>query len=126
MIRTVLRGISFLEVEETPEPLATADAAVRRSAQSLVVALGVVVLEELSDDAAQMIFAERDDVPQALLLDRANEPFRVGVQIRAARRQPQERHPPRWLLWGSARHSLRHLAPTRATATTLGRGWVTA
>jgi len=98
----VLRGVSFVAVEETPEPLATADAAVGgsdaggegyRVAQSLVVALRVVVLDELADDAAQMTFAERDDVAQALLLDRADEPLRVGVQIRAARRQPQERHP---------------------------------
>ncbi len=75
-----------------PSGEVTADGIRDHVAQSLVVALGVVVLDELSDDAAQMIFAERDDVPETLLLDRANEPFRVGVQIRAARRQPQERH----------------------------------
>src|SRR5271170_770730 len=90
----LLRGFSFAEVEETTEPLATKDTAVRWSdggrerdhvAQSLVVALGVVMLDELPDYGAQMTLAERDEVPEALLLDRANEPLRVCVQVRAAR-----------------------------------------
>ena len=41
-------------------------------AQALMVALGVVVLHELAHDGAQMTLAERDDVPQALVLDRPN------------------------------------------------------
>ena len=48
-----------------------------------MVALGVVVLHELADDEAQVTFAERDDVPEALVLDRSNKPLGVGVQVRA-------------------------------------------
>jgi hypothetical protein len=48
-------------------------------------ALGVVVLDELVDGGAQMAFAQWDDVPQAFLLDRPNEPFGVRIQIRAVR-----------------------------------------
>jgi hypothetical protein len=98
-----LSPVSFVKGEDATEPLSSPDAAEGRGriagregddvAEALVVALGVVVLNELADDAAQMTFAERDDVSQALLLDRANEAFRVSVQVRAARRQPQERHP---------------------------------
>jgi hypothetical protein len=54
-----------------------------------VVALDVVVLVE---DAAQMTLAEWDDVAEALLAYRAHESFRIGVQIRTARRQAHELH----------------------------------
>jgi hypothetical protein len=84
------------EVEQATEPFTAADTAVEgcREArwkrdcvpQALVVALGVVVLDKFADGAAQMTLAERNDVPEALLPDRANKPFRVRVQIRAARR----------------------------------------
>ncbi len=55
-----------------------------------MVALGVVVLHELAHDGAQMTLAERDDVPEALALDRPNEPLGVGVEVRAPRRQAQQ------------------------------------
>src|SRR5580698_8677817 len=57
-----------------------------------MVALDVVVLHELVHDGAQMTLAERNDVPKALVLDRANEPLGVGVEIRASRRQAQQLH----------------------------------
>jgi hypothetical protein len=86
----------FVEIEQTTESFTAADTAVEgcREARwkrdyvpkALVVALCVVVLEKLADSAAQMMLAERNDVPKALLLDRANELFSVRVQIRAARR----------------------------------------
>jgi hypothetical protein len=40
-----------------------------------VVALDVVVLDEVVDDAAQMTLAEWDDVADALLAYRAHESF---------------------------------------------------
>ena len=69
------RGVSLVEGEDTTEPFASADVAdpaavrgriARREgddvAQTLVVALGVVVLHELAHDGAQMTFAEGDNV----------------------------------------------------------------
>ena len=47
--------------------------------KALVVALAVIVLEELRDRPAEMTFAERDHPVQALVLDRAHEAFRVGI-----------------------------------------------
>jgi len=83
------RGVSLVEGEHATEPFASADAADRRGrivgregddvTQALVVAL--------AHDGAQMTLAERDEVPQALLLDRPNEPLRVGVEVRAVRGQ---------------------------------------
>ncbi len=37
-----------------------------------------------------MTFAEGDNVPEALVLDRPNKRLGVGVQVRAPRRQPQQ------------------------------------
>jgi hypothetical protein len=37
-----------------------------------------------------MTLAERDDVPEALLFDRSNEPLGVRVEGRAVRRQAQQ------------------------------------
>jgi hypothetical protein len=57
-----------------------------------VITFRVVVLDKLADGVAQMTLAQRNDVPQTLVPDRASKPFRVRVQIRAAPWQPQERH----------------------------------
>jgi hypothetical protein len=59
--------------------------------QSLAMAFGVVVLDKLPDDGARVTLAKRNNVPKAL--DRANEPLRLSIQVRAARWQPQEPHP---------------------------------
>jgi hypothetical protein len=40
--------------------------------EALVVALGMVVVDKLADDAAQVALAQRNDVPQAFLLDRSH------------------------------------------------------
>jgi hypothetical protein len=61
-------------------------------AQALVIALGVVVLHELVHDGAQVSLAKGDNVPQALVLDRPNKPFGIGVEVRAPRRQAQQLH----------------------------------
>jgi hypothetical protein len=52
----------------------------------------MVVLHELAHDGAQMTLANGNDVPEALVLDRANEPLSVGVQVRAPRRQAEPLH----------------------------------
>jgi hypothetical protein len=99
-IATNSRGVSLVEGEHAAKPFAPADAAAGRGriaggerddvAQALMVALRVVVLHELAHDGAQVTFAERNDVPEALVLDRPNEPLGVGVQVRAPRRQAQQ------------------------------------
>jgi hypothetical protein len=48
-----------------------------------MVALDMVVVHELADDAAQMTLPEGDDVPEALVLDGANKSLGAGVQVRA-------------------------------------------
>ena len=58
-----------------------------------MIALGVVVRDELANDDTEMALAERDDVPKAFLLDGANEAFREGIEIRAPRRQSHQRDP---------------------------------
>src|ERR1700690_1148166 len=80
--RRLSRGDAVIEVQKSAEPLGPADAAadVRRCGrregddvpEPLVMTLDVVVNHVLVDDVAQLPFAERNDVPQALVLDRAN------------------------------------------------------
>ena len=57
-----------------------------------MVALGVVVLHEVAHDGAQMALAEGENVPQALVLDRPNEPLGVGVEVWAPRWQARQFH----------------------------------
>ena len=55
-----------------------------------MISLHVIVLDELADDEAQVLLAERNDVPETLLPDGSNEPLRVCVQVRAPRRQTKQ------------------------------------
>jgi len=92
----------LIEVEESAKPFAATDGtrAVGRSgrwkgndiAEALVIPFGVIMRDELPDRSPQMTLAEWDDVPQAFLLNRANESFRERVQIRSPSRQQQELH----------------------------------
>ena len=41
-------------------------------------------LHQLAHDGAQMTFAKGNDVPEALVLDRPDEPLSVGAQVRAS------------------------------------------
>jgi hypothetical protein len=50
-------------------------------ADALVIAFAVIVLDELADHCARMAFAEGNNVPQALVLDRANESFGVRLSF---------------------------------------------
>jgi hypothetical protein len=84
----VLGSLSVVPQHAT-EPLPTLDRPVHvRSlrarldqlvAKSLVVALGVVVLDILADRLAKMPFAEWDDLSDAFRLDRPDETLRVRV-----------------------------------------------
>src|SRR5215472_11349638 len=56
-------------------------------AQSLVVALPVIMLHEFVDGLPQGAFSEQDDPLQARFLDGSDEAFRVGIQVRGAWRQ---------------------------------------
>ena len=55
--------------------------------ESLVVSLAMVVLDVLVNYLPQVAFTQQNDSVETFLLDGAHEPFRVGVQIRASRRQ---------------------------------------
>ena len=77
-------------IEEPAKTLTTANAAdlLHRGCavdqfvtKALVIALTVVVLDELRDRPAEMTFAERDHPVQALVLDRAHKAFGVGIRI---------------------------------------------
>jgi len=54
--------------------------------QALMVPLGVVVSDVLSDGSSQCIFAKEDHPIQAFLLDRFHEAFGEGVEIWRTRR----------------------------------------
>jgi hypothetical protein len=70
------RGRSLVEVKQSAKPLTTANATCsgRRSVigerddvgETLVIALRVVVLDELAEGRAQVALAERNDVPKTL------------------------------------------------------------
>jgi hypothetical protein len=56
-------------------------------AQAQVVALQMIVGRELFDDVPQVALADRHDRRQALVLDRPDESFGVGVEVGALRRE---------------------------------------
>jgi len=49
--------------------------------ESLVVSLAMVVLDVLVNYLPQVAFTQQDDSVETFFLDRAHEPFRVGIQI---------------------------------------------
>ncbi len=55
-----------------------------------MVALSVIMMDELSDGTAQRLLTEEDHPLQALALDRQNKPFDISVQIRRTVRQPND------------------------------------
>jgi hypothetical protein len=97
-LRRPLRG-SAVEPEKPAKSLAALDRTAssrlisRRFdqlvANSLVIALAVVVLDELAHDASKVAFPDRNHLRQRLRLDGPNESLGIGVQIRTA---PWELH----------------------------------
>ena len=55
-----------------------------------MVALSVIMMDELSDGTAQRLLTEEDHPLQALALDRQNKPFDISVQIRRTVQQPND------------------------------------
>ena len=53
--------------------------------KALVVSFTMVVGDELSQSPTKVRFAQRDDTLQALLLHRADKPFRMRVAVRRTR-----------------------------------------
>ena len=86
--------------EDPTESFAPADGAVARPrerqrndvAEALVVPLVVIVFDVLANERSQVLLTERDDVPQALGLDRTDEALGVRVQVRASRRKAKQLH----------------------------------
>ena len=73
-------------------PLASADERIDKlPPEPLMVALSVIMMDELSDGTAQRWLTEEVHPLQALALDRQNKPFDVSVQIRRTVRQPNAR-----------------------------------
>ena len=88
-------------VEQAAQPPATADAAMTSSdaivrfdqpgSEALMVALSVIMKNELGDGAAQRLLTEEDHPIQALALERQNKPFDVSVQISQTGRAAESR-----------------------------------
>ena len=93
----LLCGVAVVIAEQAAQslttlhlPVGTADAFFRfeqRVPEPLMVALSVIMTDELSDGTAQRLLTEEDHPLQALALDRQNKPFDVSVQIRRTVRQ---------------------------------------
>jgi hypothetical protein len=62
-------------------------------ALTLVISLGMEMLHVFAERPPQRWLAEQDHLGQALLLDRPDPTFGVGVQVRAACRQRQRLNP---------------------------------
>jgi hypothetical protein len=83
----------MIEVQEPTEPLATLDRAVVVSreglgidqlvAETLMMSLGIVVLDELPNDQPKVSLAEGDDVIETLAPNGADEALGKSIQIRA-------------------------------------------
>jgi hypothetical protein len=72
------------------KPLAVAARIPRKQqniALPLVIPLGVEMVNIVAQRPPQRALAEEDHFGQALLLDRPDPAFRIGIQVRAARRQ---------------------------------------
>ena len=96
----LLCGVAVVITEQTAQSLTTSHLPVRtadaffhfeqRVPKPLMVALSVIMMDELSDGTAQRWLTEEDHPLQALALDRQNKPFDVSVQIRRTVRQPND------------------------------------
>jgi hypothetical protein len=98
----VSSGCAAVIIEEPAESLSTAnpiDAIDRRCAvnefvaEPLVIPLSVVMLDEFGNRPSEMTFTARDHPVEALVLDRAHEPFGIGIRIRRPRRRLHHAEP---------------------------------
>ena len=89
-------GLTVVRVEQATEPFTSQDSSCgafwntvdQSIAKALVRSLKVIVCHVLLDRSPKMVLAEEHKPVQTFGLDREDEPFGVGVQIRAPRRQP--------------------------------------
>ena len=96
----LLCGVVMVITEQAAQSLTTshvsmgtADAFFRfeqRVPEPLMVALSMIMMDELSDGPAQRLLTEEDHPTQALALARQNKPFDVSVQIRRTVRQSND------------------------------------
>ena len=96
----LLYGVAVVITEQAAQSLTTPHVAMetadaffcfeQRVPEPLMVALSMIMMDELSDGPAQRLLTEEDHPIQALALDRQNKPFDVGVQIRRTVRQPND------------------------------------
>ena len=84
-------GCSCVVVEQTTEPLLSTyatDTPFRKVTvnqlvvETLMISLAMIVGDEFRDSLSVMAFAERNQAIETFLLDRADEPFGIGVGIR--------------------------------------------
>ena len=91
----------------------------RHVPESLMVTLRVVVAQVLRNRAPNVRLTHRHDPIERLRANRRHEPFRVRIQIRAARRQPDHLHPPRRnmdrnsFVYRGSRSRIRYLFPCK-------------
>jgi hypothetical protein len=88
-----LRGLTIVVVQQASQTLPAANWATRirpcsidyqAVSNPLMIAFEMIMAYELSDGLAQTVFSKDDEPVQTGLFDGANEPFRMGVQIRRA------------------------------------------
>lgn len=93
-----LRGTVVI-VQQAADPLAWANRTVSISARdwlnqlvadALMISFAVVMGHELDDRATKMPLPQQNDAIEALLLDRPNEAFRVGVAVGCAERRAND------------------------------------
>ena len=84
------RGLTIVIVEHSTEPLVPSYSAVRRHrlhwnnetiVESLVVPLEMIMRHKLANRIPQRIFTKEDHLPQAILPNRSDEPFRVSIGV---------------------------------------------
>jgi hypothetical protein len=97
-----LRSLTIVVSDDASQHLAVADGSLsgnRDHAQRAVLfetlmgATGIVVGHILVQRPAQMVFVENDQLIQALLADRSNPPFGVGIGIRSTVGDINDLHP---------------------------------
>src|SRR5215470_4081723 len=90
------RSLTIVVVEHSTEPLVPSYSAVRWDRlhwnneailESLMVPLQMIMRQKLANRIPQRVFTKEDHLPQAILPNRSDEPFRVSIQIRRLRRQ---------------------------------------
>src|SRR5690349_7340079 len=84
-------GLTIVIVEHSTEPLVPSYSAVRRDrlhwnnetiVESLMVPLQMIMRHKLANRIPQRVFTKEDHLPQAILPNRSDEPFRVSIRER--------------------------------------------